>query len=333
MGGWALAVPVPLLLMWAPNWTWVIVANALLGVSQGLTWSMTVNMKVDLAGPRQRGLALGLNEAAGYVSVAAAAFLTGLIADRYGLRPEPFYMGIGFAAAGLALSVLLVRDTGPFVAHEHASDSRPASRPSLRRSFAEVTWRRPHMFGASQAGLVNTLNDALAWGIFPLFFASRGLEIDRIAMLAATYPLVWGLLQLVTGWSSDVVGRKPIIVAGMLLQAAAIFFVGVSDGFAGWFVAVALLGAGTALVYPTLLAAVSDESAPRERATSLGVYRFWRDGGAVVGALSAGALADWFGFQVAIQAIAAVTAASGILAASTLRSKTHSPSLEAEVSS
>ena len=319
IAGWLFGLPVPFVLIWAPSWSWVIAANALLGINQGLAWSMTVNMKLDLAGPRRRGLALGLNEAAGYLAVAAAAFLTGVIAQQYSLRPEPFYLGIAFVALGLALSTFLVRDTAPFVELESDGRSQAASAPSLWHSFAETTWRRPHLFGVSQAGFVKNLNDGLAWGIFPLFFASRGLELDRIATLAAVYPLVWGLLQLLTGWASDLVGRKRIIVAGMLLQAVAISVVGASGSFGGWLGAVVLLGVGTALVYPTLLAAISDAVGPGERATALGVYRFWRDGGALVGALGAGVLADLFGFQPAIQTVAALTAASGILAAATLR--------------
>ena len=331
IAGWLFGLPVPFILIWAPSWGWVIAANVLLGVNQGLAWSMTVNMKLDVVGPRQRGLALGFNEAAGYLALAAAAFLTGVIAERYGLRPEPFYLGIVFAAGGLALSALFVRDTAPFVALESAGRSdRPPS--SLRRSFAETTWRRPHLFGVSQAGLVNNLNDGLAWGIFPLFFVSRGLELDRVATLAAVYPLVWGSLQLATGWASDLVGRRPLIVGGMLLQGVAISVVGVSGSFGVWLAAAMLLGVGTALVYPTLLAAIGDAVAPGERATSLGVYRFWRDAGFIAGALGAGALADLFGFEVAIQAVAALTAASGILAATTLRaSRAARPSPRAEV--
>ena len=320
IAGWLFALPVPLMLIWAPSWGWVIAANLLLGVNQGLAWSMTVNMKIDLAGPKRRGLALGVNEAAGYVAVGAAAFLSGVIAERYGLRPEPFYLGIAFAAAGLALSVLFVRDTSPYVRLESAGHDADAKPQSLRRSFAEMTWRRPHLFGISQAGFVNNLNDGLAWGILPLFFLSRGLSLERIALLAAVYPLVWGVLQLGTGWASDLLDRRPIIVAGMLLQAAAIAMVALSDSFGGWLGAVVLLGVGTALVYPTLLAAVGDAVHPVERATSLGVYRFWRDSGAVAGALAAGALADLFGFHAAIYAVAGVTAASGIVAAWTLRS-------------
>lgn len=317
--GWLFGLPVPLILIWAPSWGWVIAANVLLGVNQGLAWSMTVNMKVDLAGPRQRGLALGFNEAAGYLAVAAAAFMTGVIAEQYGIRPEPFYMGIGFAALGLGISVLLVRDTAAFVATEASRPPDSAGSPSLKRSFADATWRKPQLFGVSQAGFVKNLNDGMAWGIFPLFFASRGLELDRIATLAAVYPMVWGVLQLGTGWASDHVGRKPFIVTGMVLQGIAISIVGAADTFGWWLAGASLLGVGTALVYPTLLAAIGDAVAPEERATSLGVYRFWRDSGAVAGALGAGALADMFGFGVAIQSVAVLTVASGVLAATTMR--------------
>lgn len=322
--GWAFGLPVPLMLIWAPSWGWVIAANVLLGVNQGLAWSMTVNMKVDLAGPRGRGLALGFNEAAGYVAVALVAFFTGVIAERHGVRPEPFYMGIGFVALGLGASALLVRDTAAFVALESARHSPCiTSAPSLRRSFAEATWRKPRLFGITQAGFVNNLNDALAWGIFPLYFASRGLELERIGVLAAVYPLVWGALQLGTGWASDHTGRKPLIVAGMVVQGAAISAVMLVDAFGWWVAAVALLGVGTAMVYPTLLAAIGDAVPPGERATSLGVYRFWRDAGVIAGSLGAGALADLFGFSVAIQFVAVVTAASGIVAAVTMREAGH----------
>ena len=319
IAGWLFGVPVPFILIWAPSWSWVIGANVLLGVNQGLAWSMTVNMKVDLVGPQRRGLALGFNEAAGYLSLAATAFLTGIIAERYGLRPEPFYMGIGFAALGLGLSVLFVRDTKRFVAVEMARHT-PASThpPSLVRSFADITWRNPHLFGITQAGLVKNLNDGLAWGIFPLYFASEGLSLGRVASLAAIYPMVWGVLQLGTWWASDHVGRKPLIVSGMVLQGVAISIVGATGSFGVWVAAVSLLGLGTALVYPTLLAAIGDAVSPEERATSLGVYRFWRDAGAMVGTLTAGALADMFGFGVAIQVVAALTVASGIVAATAI---------------
>ena len=320
VAGWLFGLPVPFLLMWAPSWGWVIGANVLLGVNQGLAWSMTVNMKMDLVGPRRRGLALGFNESAGYLALAGAAFLTGLIAQHYSLRPEPFYLGIGFAAAGLALSALFIRDTTPYVALE--SGERPElAPPSLLSSFADATWRRPRLVGITQAGFVKNLNDGLAWGIFPLYLAARGLELDRIAMLAAIYPMVWGVLQIGTGWGSDVVGRRPLIVAGMVLQGVAISLFATSESFAGLVAAVSLLGVGTALVYPTLLAAVGDAVRPQERSTSLGVYRFWRDSGAIVGALGAGALADLFGFATAIQSVAAVTVASGLIAAATIRDR------------
>lgn len=324
IAGWLFGLPVPIMIIFAPSWSWIVAANALLGVNQGLAWSMTVNMKVDLAGPERRGLALGLNESAGYLSVAAAAFLSGVIADSYGLRPEPWYLGIGFAGCGLALSALFIRDTAAFVRIE--SKATTASRqPSLGRSFARGSWRDRHLTGISQAGFVNNLNDGLAWGIFPLFFASHSLSLDRVAVLAAVYPLMWGGLQLATGWLSDIAGRKPLIVAGMLLQAVAIAAVGVGDGFASWLAALIVLGIGTAMVYPALLAAAGDAVHPKDRATALGVYRFWRDAGAIGGALVAGALADAFGFEIAIQVVAGLTAASGVVAAWMVQQPRHAP--------
>lgn len=317
IAGWIFAIPVPFILILAPSWGWIIGANALLGLNQGLAWSMTVNMKVDLAGPSRRGLALGLNEAAGYLSVAAAAFATGVIADRYGLRPEPFYLGIVFAACGLGLSVLFVKDTRPHVVVETELHDE-AETTTLSAAFARTSWRDSRLFGISQAGFVNNLNDALAWGVFPLFFVSRGLSLQEVGILAAVYPLVWGALQMGTGWLSDTTGRSPLIVGGMLLQAAAISLVGIGDGFEAWLVAVALLGVGTAMVYPVLLAAIGDSVHPASRATYLGVYRFWRDAGAMTGALVAGAIADLLGFQTSIQVVAALTAASGVLAVVTL---------------
>ncbi|HLZ69955.1 MAG TPA: MFS transporter [Dehalococcoidia bacterium] len=318
IAGWLCGLPVPFVIIWAPSWSWVIAANVLLGLNQGLAWSMTVNMKIDLVGPRRRGLALGFNEAAGYLAVAGAAFLSGVIAEHAGLRPAPFYLGIAFAAGGLALSVLCVRDTTPFVVAEAAGHAERGPAPSLRQCFAETTWRRRHLFGVSQAGFVNNLNDGLAWGIFPLFFASHGLSIEGIAVLAAAYPLLWGGLQLGTGWASDLVGRKPLIVGGMLLQGVAIALVGLSADFAGWLAGVVLLGVGTAMVYPTLLAAIGDAVHPHARATSLGVYRFWRDAGALAGAVLAGALVDAFGFTPAIYVIALLTVFSGLVSAGAL---------------
>jgi MFS family permease len=314
IAGWLLGVPVPLMVIWAPDWNWVIAANLLLGLNQGLAWSMTVNMKLDLVGPKQRGLALGLNEAAGYLAVAAGAYVSGAVAEAYGLRPEPFYLGIAVTAFGLALSVLFVRDTTAVAAASAGASGVDRDRASLRRAFADATWRRPRLFAVSQAGFVTNLNDALAWGIFPLFFLSRGLDLERIGLLAAAYPLVWGVLQVGTGWLSDIVGRRPLIGGGMLLQAAALAAITVFDSFAGWLAAVALLGAGTAMVYPALIASISDAVPAAQRATTIGVYRFWRDSGAVAGAIAAGIVADAINFEASILAVTVITALSGIVA-------------------
>jgi MFS family permease len=318
VGGWLVGLLVPFILIWGPGWNWIVGANLLLGINQGLTWSMTVNMKVDLVGPRHRGLALGLNEAVGYMSVAGAAYLSGIIASHYGLRPEPFYLGIGFAAIGLALSTFFVQDTSRFVALE-ASHRPVESRISLSKMFAEVSWRQRRLWGVTQAGFVNNLNDGLIWGIFPLFFGSKGLSIERIALLAATYPLVWGSLQVITGWLSDITGRKPMIVFGMLIQGFAIWLAIASDSFVVWMVAVGLVGLGTAMVYPTLLASIGDAVHPEMRSSALGVYRFWRDAGAIAGALLGGTLADSLGFSTAVQVVAALTIISGLLAGMTLK--------------
>jgi MFS family permease len=289
-------------------------------------------MKIDLVGPKQRGLALGLNESAGYLALAATAFATGFIAEEYGLRPEPFYLGIAIAAIGLALSVLFVRDTSRFVAVEAGSYQRHDGRMTLARTFAEATWTKRRLWGASQAGFVNNLNDGLIWGIFPLFFASKGLSLDRIAVLAATYPLLWGGLQIFTGWLSDWTGRKPLVVAGMVLQGVAIWLVATETSFSLWLGAVSLVGVGTAMVYPTLLAAISDAVHPDHRSAFLGVYRFWRDAGAIAGAILGGLLADAVGFSSAIQAVAVLTLLSGILAAVTLDSRRAGRLVEQEVS-
>lgn len=316
VAGWLIGLPVPLLLIWAPSWGWVVAANVLLGVNQGLTWSTTVIMKIDLVGPRRRGLAMGLNEAAGYLAVAATALATGYLAARYGLRPEPFFLGIAVAALGLGLSTLAVRETRDHARLEAAQHAIPAGGGlSDREIFTRTSFREPALSSASQAGMVNNLNDGLAWGLFPVLFATAGLSITRIGVLAALYPAVWGLGQLVTGPLSDRIGRKPLIVGGMLLQAGALGLVAAAGTFAGWTVAAVLLGAGTAMVYPTLLAAVGDVAHPAWRARAVGVYRLWRDGGFAVGALAAGVLADAYGIRAAISAVAALTAASGMLAA------------------
>lgn len=317
VAGWVVAVPVPFLLMWAPTWNWILFANLLLGISQGLTWSTTVIMKIDLVGPAQRGLAMGLNEFAGYLAVAASALATGWVAAAHGLRPEPFYLGVAFVAAGLALSVLVVRDTKDHVRHESGSLGRsaPEAMPSPREIFWRTTLRDPNLSSASQAGLVNNLNDGLAWGLFPLVFAAAGLNLRTIGVLAAIYPATWGLGQLVTGALSDRTGRKPLIVWGMWLQAGAIVVISMSGALAGFLAGAVLLGLGTAMVYPTLLAAVGDVAHPSWRASAVGVYRLWRDLGYAVGALVAGIIADAFGLSAALWAVAALTFGSGVVAA------------------
>jgi MFS family permease len=304
------------MLIWAPSWGWVIAANVLLGVNQGLTWSITVIMKIDLAGHTRRGLAMGLNEAAGYGAVAATALATGYLAGRYGLRPAPFLLGLAYAALGLGTSTLFVRETHQFARLEARADTgRRQGDLSGREIFIRTSFTDRALSSASQAGMVNNLNDGLAWGLFPLLFATAGLSVARIGILAALYPAVWGAGQLVTGALSDRVGRKPLIVAGMLVQAAALAGFALASSFATWAGAAVVLGAGTAMVYPTLLAAIGDVAHPGWRARSVGIYRLWRDGGFAVGALLAGLVADGWGIRAAIWTVAALTAASGLLAA------------------
>ena len=319
--GWAVGLPVPFLIMWAPNWIWIVAANVLLGINQGFCWSMTVIMKVDLVGPRQRGLAVGLNEFAGYLAVGLTAFLTGYLATLYGLRPIPFYLGVGYVGAGLLLSLVAVRDTRLHVALERSQ--HPGSQTSL--SFGEVFWRTSltdrNLFAASQAGLVNNLNDGMSWGIFPLFFAAAGLSVERIGILKGVYPAIWGTVQVVTGPLSDRWGRKGLIAAGMWVQALGLFLIPVVDGFGGWLLGSILLGIGTAMVYPCLLAAVSDAADPSWRARALSVYRFWRDLGYAIGALSAGLLAAFVGFAWTIAAIGLLTFVSGVLVAALMHDR------------
>jgi len=320
--GWLFGIPVPLLVIWAPSWGWIVFANVLLGINQGLAWSTTVIMKIDLVGPEQRGLAMGLNEFSGYLAVALSALATGWVAEAFGLRPEPFYMGIAFVAAGLALSVLFVRET-----HDHASleaemfedplrarggTADIGAEPGTREIFARASWRDPALSSASHAGMVNNLNDGLAWGLFPLFYAAAGLSIGQIGVLSFLYPAVWGILQLWTGALSDRWGRKRLIAGGMLLQGVALAAIARSNEFWPWAVAATVLGAGTAMVYPTLLASIGDVAHPRWRGSAVGVYRLWRDGGYAVGALIAGALADRFGMAWAIGAVAMLTMLSGL---------------------
>jgi MFS family permease len=323
VAGWLVAVPVPLLLIWAPTWWWVIVANLLLGVSQGLTWSTTVIMKIDLVGPHRRGLAMGFNEAAGYGAVAATALATGYLAADYGLRPEPFYLGIAFAALGLGLSTAAVRETRGHAqaeARSHPAGSADGADQlhgglSPGEVFRQTSLAEPALSSACQAGMVNNLNDGLAWGLFPLLFASAGISVGRIGVLAALYPAVWGVGQLGTGALSDRIGRKRLIVAGMLIQALALAIVAWADTFTLWAFAAVLLGVGTAMVYPTLLATIGDVAHPAWRARAVGTYRLWRDGGFAVGAILSGVVADAWGVRTAVWTVAALTAASGLLVA------------------
>jgi MFS family permease len=327
VAGWIVAAPVPFLLMWAPTWTWVIVANVFLGVSQGLTWSTTVIMKIDLAGPERRGLAMGLNEFAGYGAVALSALATGHIAAAYGLRPQPFYLGIAFVVVGLGLSALVVRETRAHARHE-ARERADQAAMSQREVFLRTSFTDRNLSSVSQAGLVNNLNDGMAWGLFPLFFAAGGMSLQQIGWLAAIYPGVWGAGQLVTGALSDRVGRKWLIAGGMWVQATGIALVVLSSRFAGFAAGGVLLGAGTAMVYPTLLAAIGDVAHPTWRASSVGVYRLWRDLGYAVGALLAGVTADALGLRASIGLIAAVTFASGVVVALRMR-ETRQPTLVA----
>ena len=317
VGGWLVAVPVPFLLMWAPVWNWVLVANVLLGISQGLTWSTTVIMKIDLVGPKQRGLAMGMNEFAGYVAVAGSALATGWIAARYGVRPQPFYLGVGFAVVGLAVSAWLVRETRHHVSHESALVGLLPAKgvPAPREVFWRTTLLNRDLSSVSQAGLVNNVNDGMAWGLFPLVFAAAGLNLAQIGMLAAIYPATWGVAQLATGALSDRTGRKPLIVWGLWIQALGIVLVTVADAFRGFAAGAVLLGVGTAMVYPTLLAAIGDIAHPTWRASAIGVYRLWRDLGYAIGALLAGILADALGLQAAMWFVAALTFVSGAVSA------------------
>jgi MFS family permease len=333
VAGWLVAVPVPFMLIWAPSWTWIIVANVLLGVSQGLTWSTTVVMKIDLVGPARRGLAMGLNEAAGYAAVAVTALATGYIAESYGLRPEPFFLGIAFAALGLGLSTLVVKETREHARLEAAGHlARADGRHDHLHGeltdgqvFMQTSFKEPALSSASQAGLVNNLNDGLAWGLFPILFASAGLSVGKVGILAALYPAVWGVGQLFTGALSDRWGRKWLIAAGMWLQAVALALIALAGSFPLWAVAAVLLGAGTAMVYPTLLASIGDVAHPAWRARSVGVYRLWRDGGFAVGALLAGIVADVLSVDAAVWTVAALTAVSGLVVALRMYETLHRP--------
>lgn len=313
IAGWLVAAPVPFMLMWAPTWNWILFANVFLGISQGLTWSTTVIMKIDLAGAKNRGLAMGLNEFAGYFAVALSALATGYIASKTGLRPEPFYLGIGFVVLGLGLSLALVKETKEFAALEQATQTTSDAPPmSAREVFIRASFKDRSLTSINQAGLVNNLNDGMAWGLFPLVYASRGMDLAQIGILAAIYPAVWGIGQLFTGAWSDRIGRKGLIVTGKAFQAGGIAVIAFAPAFWSAAVGAGMVGAGTAMVYPTLLAAIGDVAPPSWRASAVGVYRLWRDSGYAIGAILAGFLAFRFGLVEATLAVAALNLLSGL---------------------
>ncbi len=307
--GWLAGLPVPFILIWADHWNWVVAANILLGINQGLAWSSTVVMKIDLVGERNRGLAMGLNESAGYLAVGLVAFLTGWVAAEYGLRPYPFYMGIGVAVAGLLTSIFLVRDT----AHHVHAEAKESDMPKLKNVFWETTWRNRHLGAVTQAGLVNNLNDGMMWGLFPILLAGKGFSIAEIGSIVAVYPVVWGLGQLVTGKLADHIDKKSMLTFGMLLQGVVILFMAYTDSFHRFTLLCVLLGIGTAVVYPTFLAAIADYSHPSQRAGAIGVFRLWRDLGYAIGALLTGIVADGFGIDISILAVGLLTISSGIV--------------------
>src|SRR5215217_7164962 len=321
--GWLAALPVPVMIILAPSWGWIVAANVLLGINQGLTWSTAIIMKIDLVGPARRGLAMGLNETAGYAGVALASLATGYLAAAYGPRPAPFLLGIGFALLGLLLTLFLVRET-----HEHAkleakqwsnSGEEASDKPSAREIFMRTSFTDRNLSSASQAGFVNNLNDGMAWGLFPLFFAAVGLSLGQIGLLAAVYPGVWSLGQIASGWASDRFGRKWMIASGMWIQASGIMLTATTQSFGSWLVGAVLMGLGTALVYPTLLAVIGDVAHPSWRASSVGVYRLWRDSSYAVVAVLAGVLADLFGYASAIIVVGILTALSGFVVAVRMR--------------
>ena len=309
--GWAVGLFVPLVLLWAPSWGWVVFANVLLGVNQGLCWSMTVVMKIDLVGPKQRGIAMGLNEAAGYIAVAVAAYFAAILAETHGIRTAPFLLGMGIAAAGFLLSLLLVRETHGHAKQEALSHAERDEQPRFSKIFVQTSFADPALSSCSQAGMVNNLNDGMVWGLLPLIASAAGFSLAQIGVVVAAYPFVWGALQPLTGGLSDTIGRKWLIAAGMALQAVAIAGFAFVKGYPAWLAAAILLGVGTAMVYPTLLAAIGDVAHPNWRASAVGVYRLWRDSGYAVGALLSGVIADVVGTAAAILAIAALTLLSG----------------------
>lgn len=307
--GWLVGIPVPFILMYAPNWNWIIAANVLLGINQGLTWSSTVMMKIDLVGEKQRGLAMGLNEFAGYGALAAIAFFTGLIAAKYGLRPYPFYLGVGISFLGLLSSLFFVRDTKHHVAHEAVSSNIPL----LKNIFWETTWKNKNLGSVTQAGLINNLNDGMVWGVLPILLASKNFSIKEIGIITAVYPAVWGIGQIITGKMADRLRKKDMLVWGMIIQALDLILLAIAVSFIQFILLVVLLGWGTAMVYPTFLASIAENTHPNDRARSLGIFRFWRDLGYAIGAIITGIIADTIGINASIVFVGALTLASGLV--------------------
>ncbi|MFH5832929.1 MFS transporter [Halalkalibaculum sp. DA384] len=317
--GWLFALPVPFMLMYAGSWSWIIAANVLLGINQGLAWSSTVVMKIDLVGERNRGLAMGLNESAGYASVALVAFATGWVASEYGLRPYPFYIGIGLAGLGLLGSWLLIKDT----IHHVRAESETSTVPRLKRLFAETSWKHPNLGSVTQAGLVNNLNDGLVWGLLPILLADLDFSLGRIGVITGIYPAIWGVGQLATGKMADHLSKKKMLFWGMLLQGVTLVLMGWAVSYLQFILLSFTLGLGTAIVYPTFLAAVADNTHPGQRAQSIGIFRLWRDLGYAIGALLTGVLADWFGIYTAVFAIGALTFASAWVIQLRMREKRY----------
>nr|WP_275982498.1 MFS transporter [Aquiflexum gelatinilyticum] len=309
--GWLFAVPVPFILMFAPSWDWIVAANILLGINQGLAWSSTVVMKIDLVGEKQRGFAMGLNEFAGYLAVALVAFLTGYIAAEYGLRPYPFYLGIGLSLLGLAGSIFLVKDTRKHVEAENTFSDVP----KLKNPFWDTTWKHPNLGAVTQAGLINNLNDGMAWGIFPILLAAKGFNLEQVGVVTAVYPAVWGFGQLFTGRMADIYNKKNLLFTGMLLQGIALGLFLFAESMTHYVFLSAILGWGTAIVYPTFLATVAENTHPQDRAKSIGIFRLWRDLGYAIGAIITGLIADSFGIDISILAIGGLTILSAVVIA------------------
>jgi len=309
VAGWIIGIPIPFILMFAPSWSWIIAANVLLGINQGLTWSSTVVMKIDLVGDKQRGFAMGLNEFAGYIAVAILAFLTGWIASEYGLRPYPFYLGIGLVFFGLAGSIFLIKDTKHHVAKETISNSIPG----LKNIFWDTTWKNKNLGSVTQAGLINNLNDGMAWGIFPILLASKGFTIGEIGIVTAIYPAVWGIGQLFTGRMADKFCKKDMLYIGMFLQAIALIFLVWANTMSHFIILSSILGWGTAMVYPTFLATVAENTNPQDRAKSIGIFRLWRDLGYAIGAILTGIIADLVSINASIIFIGMLTLASALI--------------------